>query len=227
VKDKVDVKWRDMSLFYPDQLWRFVPESIDRWDTELQKSLSDPNNPFWLKVEFYSESTPGILLMMGLFFTLWFILGSRTKTRFLQGLKFFFLLCVFLTISDFVAAKFLKIPIGRLKPRVNGIIPDLYQALSFPSNHAFNLIFCWTFFYRSFFVFAVDWKTKMPLFYALSIPIIVLVCLSRIVLREHFPLDILGGWILGSLFAILLFPMFRKLVLKWIIKVQSLDDIRK
>ena len=132
-----------MSLFYPDQLWKWVPPEVDAWDTDLQKLLRDTDNPFWRWVERISDTGPGIAITFAVLFMMWFLFGERSRHRFFYGVRIAIIFLVFLTVSDFISHKLLKIPIGRLKPRVNGIIPNFYQALSFPSSHAFNMVFGW------------------------------------------------------------------------------------
>ena len=191
-----------MSLFYPDKLWRLVPAEVDLWDTQIQKILFDRENPFWLWVERWSDTSAGIAGTFLLFFSLWFFLGERSQSRFFAGLRFVLVFAVFLIFSDFVAHKFLKMPIGRLKPRVHGIIPNFYQALSFPSSHAFNMVFAWSLMRLTLNLqpISADMK-RLKLFLFATLPFILIVSWSRIALNEHYPIDVLGGWILGAVFA--------------------------
>lgn len=204
-----------MSLFYPDQLWSLVPQSLDKWDTELQKMILAPEAPFWLNVKFYSDSPKGIFLFVVASFALWFLWGVRTKARFLFGVRVLLALSLFLVASDLIAHKLLKIPIGRLKPRVNGVIPGYYQALSFPSSHALNMAFCWGLFVK----FSKELKSaagkRNGFFLIISMFFLIVVGISRIALNEHYPLDVFAGWCLGLGLAKTLFPLFMK-VHRWL-----------
>jgi membrane-associated phospholipid phosphatase len=201
-----------MSLFYPDSLWRFVPSGIDQLDSQVQRSMVDQSSSFWKSIEMISDTNVGIFFSIIFLFFVWLYSGERSKQRWLLGIKYCIVLIIFLLISDFIAHKLLKIPIGRLKPRVNGIIPGMYQPLSFPSSHAFNLAFFLmliNFTIRDHLLFKFL-KYKMY-FFSLA-TFVVLVSVSRIILNEHYPLDILGGWILGALLAVILYRPFVRLL---------------
>ena len=49
---------------------------------------------------------------------------------------------------------------------------------------------------------------RLKLFLFATLPFILIVSWSRIALNEHYPIDVLGGWILGAVFAKLLSRVF-------------------
>jgi undecaprenyl-diphosphatase len=74
------------------------------------------------------------------------------------------------------------------------------QAYSFPSAHAANTFGCavWlTYWYPSY-----RW-----IFFGLSL----LVSISRVFVGVHYPFDILGGWVLGTINAVLVI-----LIVEWV-----------
>jgi len=117
-------------------------------------------------------------------------------------------LLVAVAITDPLAAKVLKPLIGRIRPchALSDSVRLLWNCggmFSFPSNHAAN---------------TAAMATTFGMFYPKSlwfgVPIALLVGFSRIYLGVHYPLDILGGFILGAvlglLSALLMMRIFRK-----------------
>lgn len=111
-----------------------------------------------------------------------------------------------ITIVNVAVFRLIKVLIGRLRPmndlpRLRSRIVDGY---SFPSGHATTS-------------FGLAWVV------ARSYPLLVVqiavyvvaatISFSRVYVREHYPLDVLGGAILGSLVAVSLYPLFTWLFL--------------
>ncbi|MFA6661867.1 MAG: phosphatase PAP2 family protein [Bacilli bacterium] len=78
---------------------------------------------------------------------------------------------------------------------------DMRDSYSFPSGHAQNIS---TGFFTAAFLLKKKW------FYILSIVLVVLVCLSRIYLGVHWPLDVLVGSVVGLITAFLMYKLFMK-----------------
>ena len=104
----------------------------------------------------------------------------------------------------------LKRWIGRLKPHVNWWDKDAaFPALSCPSSHAFNtaflLVLIWSILkYEE----RMRWRNY---FFGLG-AITLFIGVSRIVFTQHYPLDVLLGWILGAMLAVI----FKPFVLKYL-----------
>jgi undecaprenyl-diphosphatase len=109
--------------------------------------------------------------------------------------------------SDVIGARLLKPGIGRVRPCYElqnvRLLVSCGGRHSFPSNHAANAFAAavtLSFFYRRY----------SRYFFSMAL----LVGLSRIFVGVHYPGDVLGGFILGSLCALLLLGLQQKLLLK-------------
>lgn len=99
---------------------------------------------------------------------------------------------------------------GRPKPHVLNPVPGTKFPLSFPSNHATNML-------------TLAWLLKPlllprkrdfgPAIWALLLGLAVVVACSRVVFGEHYPLDVLFGSLLGTAWGIL-----GSFVLLWVLQ---------
>jgi undecaprenyl-diphosphatase len=137
-----------------------------------------------------------------------FIKGGRTGKITAVGVL------ILIALTDQFSSHILKDLVHRLRPCI--VLPDAYTPMgctgtySFPSSHAFNNFAAATFIYRFF------PKLKWALFITA-----VLISVSRIYLGLHYPSDVLGGAILGSLVG-----YFFALLVQWIEK-RITHDSRK
>jgi membrane-associated phospholipid phosphatase len=163
------------------------------------------NNLFFFQPVHLSESS----LMF--FFSHWFLwilifglsLLWLIKKR-LKNLSFFWLLLV---ISEFLHT-FLKTLSPWDRPFINeGAVPPewigSYSQGSFPSGHAF----------RSVILLYFLWKGNKKLFWFL-LPAVLLVSVGRVLFKLHYPIDILGGYIIGGIVIYLFSRLFKNRV--WI-----------
>lgn len=96
-------------------------------------------------------------------------------------------------LSDFISGKILKDLIGRLRPCnvLDGVNLLVYCGkYSFPSSHASNIIalaVAGSYYFR---------RAAVPLFILAAV-----IGYSRIYVGVHYPLDILGGYLLGGMIA--------------------------
>jgi len=114
-----------------------------------------------------------------------------------KALGFFGL--VFMPMAIFITSEIPKDMIRLPRPDVRGVTVPTY---TFPSGHTSGAVSVWGF-------LAIYFKKRW--LWALSIMIIVLVGLSRVMLGYHFPGDVLGGIIAGSVLLVILFGLGSKL----------------
>jgi len=104
------------------------------------------------------------------------------------------IVAIIILVSDFMAAH-LKDVFGRIRPchALAGVrlLAGCGGSYSFPSGHATNIFAAMVF-------LSLRYKKYWPFFIAVAIAI----AYSRVYVGVHYPLDVLGGAILGSLVAL-------------------------
>ncbi len=117
-----------------------------------------------------------------------FILGTKREKVFL------ILLITTILIADFVSAQIFKNLFFRVRPcnALQGIhlLVGCTSSYSFPSNHAVNIT-----------VFATLISFKYRYLMIPAIILAILVCFSRVYVGVHYPLDVIGGALIGLLIA--------------------------
>lgn len=96
-------------------------------------------------------------------------------------------------MADWINAKFIKPNVDRIRPGkqfedIRSLGAMNRGKKSFPSNHASNTL-----------AFTLGIGIFFPSTFLLFIPLAALVGYSRIYCGAHFPLDVVGGWIHGSI----------------------------
>ncbi|MCO4753403.1 MAG: phosphatase PAP2 family protein [Bacteriovoracaceae bacterium] len=181
---------------------------IIQWDKNLFLELNALHSP-WLDpvMDWISHSMIPAFIILG--FTLFFGYKLFQKKAFI--LIFFTFLSI--GITDSVSSRILKPGFERLRPCHNPEFIDKFHTVGqcwggkfgFVSSHAANTfgiaIFLWLVFRRKYNFFGV------------LIPYAALVSYTRIYLAKHYPLDLVGGAILGALSAALLFFIWNRWVL--------------
>jgi undecaprenyl-diphosphatase len=146
-----------------------------------QNSFFDWFMPFMTELKNFTY----VLIALGIW-----ILWKERKA----GLVFLLFLGLTLTITDQFSSKVLKEFIGRVRPchileNVH-LLTDCNTSYSFPSSHAVN-------------IFAAAWFLARPLRRAAPVffGIAAIVAYSRVYIGIHYPLDVLGGAVIGLLIA--------------------------
>lgn len=98
------------------------------------------------------------------------------------------------TILTGILIKVLKLLIAKPRP-LNPLVDA--TSYSFPSGHATTIIF-----FLGILIYLFSKESSRKTYILVSIPIIILVAISRIYLNVHFISDVLGGLILGCLILI-------------------------
>ena len=114
------------------------------------------------------------------------------------------LIIIVIAIGDQICNQIIKPWIGRVRPCnvLEGVhlLINCTKSYSFPSSHATNLFsscVLLSYFYR-----------RLAIFFLM---IAFLVSYSRIYVGVHYPLDILGGWVLGGLVSLVVIAIYKTL----------------
>lgn len=154
------------------------------WIIDLDKKIFEYLtlyvNPPWLtalseRIGDLSTYTIPVIIFAALYYWL-------NSPRFLRFLLF---VVIMLVLSE-GTAYLLKIGVARPRPAVDWLIYVDPKALGFPSAHAVNSMALAAFLSR--------WFEKSILWY---LPIPLLIGISRVMANYHYPLDVLGGWLIG------------------------------
>jgi undecaprenyl-diphosphatase len=160
-------------------------------DLPFTRELQESQSPvvFWL---FYSISAIGFPVFSGIITVLAVLILWLVRLR---------LESVFLLLSLLADALggILKLVVGRHRPTPDLVhVVQVIQQPSFPSGHTLH----YTVFYGFlFFVLATNFKPSWPRNSALVMCalLVLLVAPSRVYLGEHWPTDVLGGYLVGAL----------------------------
>ena len=181
---------------------------IVQWDQEVFLLLNGAGketfDPFWVFISSTKSAIPIFLLII-------FLLLKKHRGAFWQGLV---LIALVVGLADFISVHAFKNVFMRLRP---SHLPELQESIrllvskgglyGFVSSHAAN------FFALSAIVSLLFSERKYLSYFLYSWAI--LVAYSRIYVGKHFPLDVVGGAILGVLIAKSIFYLISKLKEKY------------
>jgi undecaprenyl-diphosphatase len=115
--------------------------------------------------------------------------------------RVFVLIGLGISIVNVSVFRFLKVLVGRRRPASfdGGLRFRAIDTYAFPSGHATTS-------------FGLAWLVSMTYPYPAAVVFVYLIAttiaFSRVYVREHYPLDVLSGALLGTLTAALLLPLF-------------------
>jgi len=181
------------------------PSSWIDWDTRLRESLHVSPDDHRFRIEalrWLVENPAGIALMALVFMTVFWRCFEWPKVASLRRLLGGVLVVLAGAGMADLLSTGLKIYFGRLKPHVLYYNPRVLPALSFPSNHAFNTAFLCVLFYIASRGLRKKFPSGRRCFGVFLGILLLFIGSSRVVLGEHYPLDIVAGLVFGSLFAI-------------------------
>lgn len=145
-----------------------------------------------------------------LFVIVWSIFSFNLK----KGMIYILVIISLIGMTDFISSTVLKKSIERPRPchvvqikESNYILVPCGAGYSFPSSHAAN-----HFALAIFLILSLKRKYSwivQPLFIWAS-----LISIAQIYVGVHYPLDVVGGAILGTCLAFLIYTLYKKLILK-------------
>jgi undecaprenyl-diphosphatase len=173
-------------------------ESILQWDTAIMHWINDGWSNALFDFVFPLLRNKFFWLPLYVLCVSWIIYNHRVRHVFL--ILFFLGLSIF--ASDTISSKLIKYQVGRIRPcQELSMDPPVIirvkcgSGLSFPSSHAANH-FCVSAFFISIFGSLMGrWKYLWWLWAAL-------ISLAQVYVGLHYPLDILGGAVLGCIVGI-------------------------
>ena len=177
----------------PGALWEHVPAWLSSTDQLLRERLCFEGfsaGALGRDLRWITEDARGIFgLLLIAILARRFVFSRSLRADWLSVLAALPLI----GLADLVSSG-VKLSVGRLKPHVNFYNPSLVPALSLPSNHAVNTALAATLYLL---VVRFDSRAARIQQMLVASALVLLVGFSRIFLGQHYPLDVLVGWVMG------------------------------
>jgi undecaprenyl-diphosphatase len=169
------------------------------FDNRILRALRDPNDPSrpmgpaWLEsslLDLTAIGGPTVLFLMVLAVVGFLLLQTRYRTALFVALT---------TLSGELINSALKHVFNRPRPSVVPHLRDVFSS-SFPSGHAMESAIVYLTLGAMLMRVAERRLTKL---YCLGLAVLltILVGVSRVYLGVHYPTDVIGGWIIGFVWA--------------------------
>ena len=176
-------------------------ETLLKLDTELFLYLNSINSAFWDTIMWNISATK---TWIPLYIIVLFFVFKQQKWK---GFITFLFMVLVVVVADQSSVQLFKNTFQRLRPCHNEAILNLVHIVNnkcgglygFVSSHATNT-FAFAVFTSLF--FNKKWISYSLIFWA------IIVSYSRIYLGVHYPLDVLGGAVLGLIIGILIFKLY-------------------
>lgn len=146
-------------------------------------------------------------------FVLVTIAGVAALLLYLAGRKSFAAWLVFAGIGGSVLSNGLKHVIGRARPDVAQHLVEV-SSPSFPSSHALNSAVIYLTL-AAILSCAPVLAHRRALIWSVAVTIVAVVGLSRIYLGVHYPTDVIGGWLIGGLWAFVFREVVTRQKMRW------------
>lgn len=178
------------------------------FDVAILRSLRDaadparPIGPAWMEtalVDITALGSPVVLGLIVVIITGYLLLEARYKTALIVAMT---------AITSEVLDEFLKLVFARPRPTV---VPHLRTVVtaSFPSGHAMESAIIYLTL-GALLMRVVEGRLTKIYTMAVAMFLTLLVGVSRVFLGVHYPTDVVGGWMLGFLWAALTFLVTRR-----------------
>lgn len=182
-----------------------ILNQIIDFDIQIFLKINSWNSIFFDKVMY---AVSGQIIWIPYFLFIIFLFIKKDKKKALIAILF---LIFAIGISDFISFHGFKQVIKRLRPCHNPAIESVVHIVKnhcggkygFVSSHAANFF--------SIAMFSGLYINK-KYFYYLSFGIAIIVAYSRIYLGVHYPLDIVGGALLGMFISFIFFKILNKII---------------
>ena len=177
----------------------FAIETLLRWDTETLQAISE--HPLLQRIS--------LVLVTATYLGDGYLWGGLALGLILFGRpidRTYVVIGLGTLIVNIAVFRLFKLLFGRSRPTfiIYGLRSRLIDSYSFPSGHAttsFGLAWVIASFYPHLVI--------QPVVYLVAITI----ALSRVYMKEHYPLDVICGALLGSVVTAYLLPLFERILL--------------
>ena len=187
-----------LQMLQPEH-WREAEKTWLYWDAFLSKKLvqsCDPSSTCYLFFKVLCEFDP---VKYSFYFLIGSLLWYSCKSLSKKGKSFLVLGLIATSSLGDVVSNLIKNMTIRLRPEQSlesFHLTTVKYSFSFPSNHAFNLFALST----ALWIFHKNYYSQNSYLHRFCFALGALVSLGRVLMGRHYPIDVLAGFVLGTLF---------------------------